>query len=349
MTDSRPVPPTTSIFSLRKEKIQKIEDCLSEKDVNLWQLRELCLTRGGLMTADLRRRSWHKLVGIDPDGCNLTKPKCKSSLDEAHCHERGGNCNTDEADIGKLEDSFAEDTELISRDVGRAVYFRYSIEEATRGINSPEKGNYIDSGQNMLTKIIVSTISNNRENVGGGRLNRLNYYQGFHDVASVIFVNMPREPELACSILQRIAQSHLRDTMMEDFSYVSALLEIVFYPLLQVIDEKLHDYLILRELGPTVFLTWMITLFSHDIHDSEIASRMFDAIIASHPVMPLYFTVAILTHGENRQRLFDANKDEAAMLQKVATDLVSRISHDFVSTNDGFSAQDVIDSALGYM
>ena len=46
----------------------------------------------------------------------------------------------------------------------------------------------------------------------------------------------------------------------------------------------------------------------------------------------------------------DANKDEAAMWQKVATELVSRITHDFVSTHDdGFSAQDVIESALGYM
>ena len=160
---------------------------------------------------------------------------------------------------------------------------------------------------------------------------------------------MPREPELACAILQRIAQSHLRDTMMEDFSYVSALLEIVFYPLLQVIDEELHDYLILRELGPTAFLTWMITLFSHDIHDQEIASRMFDAIIASHPLMSLYLMIAALTHPKNRQLLFDANKNEVAMLQVVATGLMSELVDDFVSTHDGLSVQDIIDYALTFM
>lgn len=205
----------------------------------------------------------------------------------------------------------------------------------------------MESGQTMLTQIILSTISNsvNTENGEG----RLNYYQGFHDVASVIFVNMSRDPQLASATLERIAQSHLRDAMKEDFADVSALLEIVFYPLLQTIDEQLHDYLIFRELGPTVFLTWMITLFSHDIHDSEIASRFFDAIIASHPLLPLYLTVAILVQPNNRQQIFNTRNSEPAMLQVVATGLLSNIDSDFVSTLDGFTCQEMIQKALDYM
>jgi hypothetical protein len=160
---------------------------------------------------------------------------------------------------------------------------------------------------------------------------------------------MSQEPELACAILHQIAQSHLRDTMMEDFSYMSALLEIVFYPLLQVLDEELHDYMILKEIGPTIFLTWMITLFSHDIHSEEIASRLFDALLVSHPLMSLYLTIAILTQPMNRQKLFRANHSEAAILQVVATSLLSGIVPDFGVTSTRFTAQDIIECALCYM
>lgn len=344
----------------REAKIAQIEQCLSQKEVNLWQLREHCLTPGGLITSELRRRSWHKLVGIDLDDLNRSAQEQNPSKmatvtinEDPDCVATADTCTTPSPESGdipsnKLEKSLSNDKELISRDVGRAVYFRYPITEATRGRNSgDEKGEYIESGQSMLTKIILSTISSKvspTQHEG-----RLNYYQGFHDVASVVFVNMSREPQLASAILGRIAQSHLRDAMKEDFSDVSALLEIVFYPLLQRIDEKLHDYLILRELGPTVFLTWMITLFSHDIHDSEIASRFFDAIIASHPLMPLYLTLAILTHPLNRQQLFSTSSSEAAMLQVVATGLLSNIDSDFISTLDGFTCQEMIDNALAYM
>jgi hypothetical protein len=353
----------------QQEKIQKIEECLSQPEVNLWRLRELCLTEGGLMTSELRRKSWYKLVGIDPTN-NSNSDNITNKIDQVDSNDSNTSNNTSNTLDDKkrnLENSFTEDTELISRDVGRAVYFRYPITEATKSRN--------ESRKTMLTQIIVSTISNRMDDEYSNGQNghddgekekggRLNYYQGFHDVASVIFVNMPQQPELASSILQRIAHSHLRDTMMEDFSYVSSLLEIVFYPLLQIIDEELHDYLILRELGPTVFLTWMITLFSHDIHDEEIGSRVFDAIIASHPLMPLYLSLAILTLPENRSKLFGVNRSEPAMLQVVATNLVYGLVCDFGSLEDNrrdhdgndhdcaddeFSAQDIINYALGFM
>lgn len=332
MDSAHPVSPTMSkLNDLKQEKIAKIKECLSHNEVNLWQLRELCLTEGGLMTAELRRQSWPKLVAVDPNNGTAL-------LDSTNAKEKVKK-NQNEG-----EDSFTADTELIARDVGRAVYFRYPITEATRGLDLSDRNvDYIESGQSMLTKLIVSTIS---ENGSGGRLN---YYQGFHDVASVIFVNISRQPDLACGILHQIAQSHLRDAMMEDFSYMSALLEIVFYPLLQIFDEDLHDYMILREFGPTVFLTWMITLFSHDIHSEEIASRLFDAIIVSHPLMPLYLTIAILVQPKNRQKLVCAEYSEAAMLQVIASTLLTGIDHDFVSTHAGFSTQDIIECALGFM
>lgn len=36
------------------EKAQNIERCLSQHQVNLWELRELALTRGGLINGEIR-------------------------------------------------------------------------------------------------------------------------------------------------------------------------------------------------------------------------------------------------------------------------------------------------------
>mmetsp|Transcript_19084 Transcript_19084/g.23486 ORF Transcript_19084/g.23486 Transcript_19084/m.23486 type:complete len:431 (-) Transcript_19084:211-1503(-) len=341
----------------RQEKVKQIEECLSQSEVNIWQLREFCLTGGGLINNDIRQRTWYKLVGIDPNQSVLSDD-CPSTgtvdsiadiLDDTDDDDDDDDHDDDHHDkVPILETSFSEDTELISRDVGRAVYFRYKSLQETKKNN--ESLNFGDSGKNILTKIIVSTVSNNANGQGQGGGRRLNYYQGFHDVASVIFVTMPQKPELASKILQRIALSHLRDAMKKDFTYSSALLETTFFPLLQVFDEELHDFLILRELEPTVFLTWMITLFAHDIHDSEVASRLFDAILAFHPLLPLYLTLAILIHPKNRQKLFEAKNKEVGMLQVVATRLLSGLMNDFdTSHQDGFSAQEVIDVALGFM
>jgi len=37
----------------------------SSATVSLWQLRNLCLTKGGLLTSHLRQKAWPKLVGVN--------------------------------------------------------------------------------------------------------------------------------------------------------------------------------------------------------------------------------------------------------------------------------------------
>jgi len=328
----------------RREKISEINACLERKEVNLWHLRELCLSKGGLINAELRRKSWHKLTGI-----NRT------------CLDISGNSTT-----FPLEETgvSAVDLEIISRDAGRAVYFRYKSpkleSETSEEKKSPMRTISNDSDSDSISNpsllstadmksglksVIVSSIARSNS----GEIPRLHYYQGFHDVASVILANISRRPELAACILHKIARSHLRDATREDFSGITCFLEIAFYPLLQVLDEELHDYLIFRELGPTAFLTWIITLFAHDIHDSSKAGRLFDAFLASHPIMPLYLSVALLVHQDSREKIFETEEDDPAMLQCIVTGLASALRDDFDSDSNGFTIQDMIGTAISLM
>ena len=345
--------------------------------------------------ADLRRRAWHKLLGIN-----------RCTLDQTPHNDL----------VSSLEGITPQDIELVSREVGRSVYFRYkatdgeTIHQSTsleydnddmsllagvktssysstgsplNSVNSTsstssfksklsfrfpkKKGDSYRSEEeeeeeaeedtiasldqfnktnsekvHALTQIIISALVSK---------STLSYYQGFHDIASVIYVNLPTKPELASHILRRLSKSHLRDAMKEDFSCVLSFLEITFFPLLQVLDEELHDYLIVKELGPTVFLNWMITLFAHDVHNSQAASRIMDALLASHQLLPLYLTMAFLTFPTNRQRIFATDGSDGAMLHATVTGLASELSHEFDPDPKlaGFTIQEMLEDAITYM
>ena len=56
--------PTKSKQARMREKAEEINLVLLEPDVNLWKLRELALSEGGLVNDTIRRRAWPKLVGL---------------------------------------------------------------------------------------------------------------------------------------------------------------------------------------------------------------------------------------------------------------------------------------------
>eukprot|EP00958_Prasinococcus_capsulatus_P003600 scaffold324_cov394-Prasinococcus_capsulatus_cf.AAC.21 len=51
---------------------------------------------------------------------------------------------------------------------------------------------------------------------------------------------------------------------------------------------------------PYYALSWVITWFSHDVHDLGSAARLFDLFLVSTPLMPLYVSAALLvSHKES--------------------------------------------------
>ena len=296
--------------------------------------------------------------------------------------------------------------DLIKRDVGRAVFFRYKKQDLTSNKSELEQSNTIlttisgdvlqmdqkqiasfdscsdDSVQaaslevvhvnqdfnkdendqeteeqkainlmekqkENLTSIIVRAIAQ-RPQRKNQKIRRIHYYQGFHDITSLFYLIYQKKTHLSAAILRKLAKGHLRDATQQDFSNVMTLLEIVFYPMLQKINEEIHDYFVCRDLGPTVIMPWIITWFAHDIHDAECASRLFDAFLASHPLMPLYISVALLVHPHNTEKLMDVD-DDPAMLHVAINGLVRGVSNDFAEGQCIVTYQDLIDDAVSFM
>ena len=279
-----------------------------------------------MISSDLREQAWPKLLGV---GRERVDPIL------AHCCDRENDRGLDDS-AKEVEAPFAD---LLSIDVNRAVYFRYACSTG-REPNPSGEGDK-SSAQQKLKELISSSM----EQLDHGEFS---YYQGFHDVASVLLVNISNM-DSASSLLSQVARNYLHDAMRKDFSALTLLLTSTFYPLLHRIDTDLHDYLFDREVQPTIVLPWIITLFSHDIHDCNVSSRLFDAIFASHPLFPMYVSMAILTHEVNREALFDPEYDDPMMLQVVLKRLALNITDDGSGSTGGqVTVQSIIDQAMQF-
>lgn len=69
---SPPSPSWTPKSANLQKKAEAINLILLQPHVDLWKLRELCLTEGGLVNDTLRQRAWPKLVGLHQYGSQTT-------------------------------------------------------------------------------------------------------------------------------------------------------------------------------------------------------------------------------------------------------------------------------------
>ena len=180
---------------------------------------------------------------------------------------------------------------------------------------------------------------------------RLRYYQGFHDIGSIVLstldgVTMPTSPSsgsaylpflsdagaiestnaaasqmglgLACQVLLKLAQSHLRDAMRANFHQLQCALKLIVMPLLATLDPQLHSHLRDCEMEPYFCLSWIITWFSHDIRDTSLIKRLYDCFIVSHPLMVVYMSVAMMVHPLNRIEVLGVDCDFACVHNALA-------------------------------
>ena len=113
------------------------------------------------------------------------------------------------------------------------------------------------------------------------------------------------------SALYKLSLSHFREPMRDSFHEITCVLRVSIFPLMARFDPQVHDYLIEANMEPFFALSWVLTWFSHDIKDVRVAARLFDAFIVSHPLLPIYVTVAMVLHPVNRRIILKTECDFA--------------------------------------
>jgi hypothetical protein len=166
---------------------------------------------------------------------------------------------------------------------------------------------------------------------------KLHYYQGYHDVACIFLSTLggtssgripgiPGTPplsvpaaasglDLPAAVLLQVSQSHFRDCMRPNFMCLQTAMRLALMPLIAVNDPDVHAHLFDCDMQPFFCLSWILTWFAHDIRDTAAVKRLFDVFLVSHPLMPMYMSVAMVIHPLNRREVLQTENDFADVHQ----------------------------------
>lgn len=373
-----------------KAKAEEINLVLSEPDVNLWKLRGLALTEGGLVNDNLRKRAWPILVGLhdyyvekkpkkgnpnkgSPNKGNVPprppmgrgrppmRPPMSPRLGVSLVSSRDDDDDDDDSSVvsansvdtcstfgstyskitagllGSIPECF--DADQIDRDVSRCTWHLLNGNQRSRRTQMENKhrkrvAQLLKKKQRRLGYLINLTLLRTYEDFEG---EKLCYYQGYHDVASIFLSTLGgggRSPssgsesvtgiaaslglDLPSAVLSRVSSSHFRDAMRSNFMQLQTAIRLLLMPLICYFDPEVHDFLLACDMEPFFALSWIITWFSHDIRDTAMVKRLFDAFLVSHPLLPLYMTVAMVCHVNNRAEVLAAECDFAIVHSTLA-------------------------------
>ncbi|KAF9788225.1 rab-GTPase-TBC domain-containing protein [Thelephora terrestris] len=119
----------------------------------------------------------------------------------------------------------------------------------------------------------------------------LNYYQGYHDIISVLFLTLP--PEIQSASVEKLSIHRLRDSMGPGLEPLIGLLQLL-KNLLRLIDPEYAQLLERNIPTPYYALSNLLTLFSHDMPTLALIQHTFDYLLVRPPVACVYVAAAII-------------------------------------------------------
>ena len=251
-------------------------------------IQQLAVSKGGFLSLKLRTILWQKILGVN----NIKKDEYELVfIDE----KKETNIFTDTYKIDvvyikkeKYRFFKAEDYKTIDNDVKRSKInsFPHSILSNDSSIN--------DINEKLLflkkkLKIFINTMTTLNNST-------YKYYQGYHDIGLYfIFLYMDDFINGIC-VFQRFSEFFLKENLVtiDDYqNFNSSLLilkEVItkLSPTTQKILEQYTD-------GNALFaISWILSLFSHNVEDLNIQYRLFDYFIVSHPICVYHLTALII-------------------------------------------------------
>ena len=152
---------------------------------------------------------------------------------------------------------------------------------------------------------------------------RYQFYSGLQDFTALLMINL-ESPSLTNLVLGKLAPCHLRDALRgKDHRVVlDTLVGQAVWSLLSLVDVHLYQHLssqtqtdngMMALLPSPIFcLHWITCWFSQDLVDVRVASRLLDVLLVSHPSMPVYLSVAVLT--TQRGVIFEQEEQSLSLL-----------------------------------
>lgn len=166
--------------------------------------------------------------------------------------------------------------EQVAKDVARSLFM----------VQAPQRRAAL---RLQLERVVCAVLHVNRTS--------LSYYQGFHDVATVVLLVVKR-PATAAAVLARLALGPLRPALGPDLKPVTSLLELL-WRVVQGEDAQLFDFLQRSGVQPFFALPWLLTWFSHSIANFDSVCRLFDLFLVEDCSLPFFVSAAVVLWTRN--------------------------------------------------
>lgn len=122
----------------------------------------------------------------------------------------------------------------------------------------------------------------------------LNYYQGYHDIASLVILVF-QDDEKAFQFLSTLSLVHLRDFMLPTMDATVLHMELVT-DLLNAIDPTFGKVIQMCK-NPFYVLPPILTIFSHNIRDRRVLCLIWDFVLTKDSLLfCIYLSVTLILH-----------------------------------------------------
>ncbi|KAJ7672684.1 rab-GTPase-TBC domain-containing protein [Mycena rosella] len=153
---------------------------------------------------------------------------------------------------------------------------------------------------------------------------KLNYFQGYHDIITVLLLTLPRELQLPCA--EQLSLQRVRDSMGSTLDPILGLLRVM-KNLLRVADPKYAELLERTSPLPYYALPNLLTLFSHDMPTLPLIQHVFDYLLCRPPIFVVYLATAIILSRKQDVELLEEEGEEG-MMHSVLSALPELVDND---------------------
>ena len=183
----------------------------------------------------------------------------------------------------------------------------------------PRSMNHHDITINMNQieqEVVKKTLRDIIQTIFSEHHNDLHYIQGYHSIA-LIFVLVCQAYKtndakiLAYNLLKSLSYLHIRNNLRNTLEKVIESLNLVF-PILKLYDLQLYNLLKTAQVQSFFSLSWILTWFSHNLNNYHTILRIFDFLLASDPIMPVYLVVMLIV-SQKEQLLLLPSPDQGTI------------------------------------
>ena len=173
---------------------------------------------------------------------------------------------------------------IVERDLPRCIYYQYKKNNKNITID-------LDKLKQYLTNFL--TEKNHKE--------IYSYYQGFLDLSIYIYlINKTNLEKDFKNNLLIFTELYLKDFITPSISNdsddvfnncVQLIAEII-----NLIDKNIGKFFYEDKVPLTLFISWAITTFSHDIYNFDVFQRIFEFILLNEPISSFFITAYIIVN-----------------------------------------------------